>query len=128
MNETDLDEYLSKLPDDQRAVLEKLRQTIMALSPDITELISYSIPSFKYKGRQFVAFAAYPSHWNFLLMSYPLMETFKSEPKRFETDKATIRFTIEKPLPIPLLKKLGNARMAEIDTAISQKKPTKPKR
>ena len=124
MNESDVDEYLSKLPDDQRTVLEKLRQTIRSLSPEITELISYSIPSFKYKGRQFVAFAAYPSHCNFLLMSYPLMETFKSDLRRFETDKATIRFTIEEPLPIPLLKKLVSARRAEIDTALSQKKPT----
>ena len=69
MNETDVDEYLSKLPDDQRAVLEKFRQTIKSLSPEITELISYSIPSFKYKGRQFVAFAAYPTHCNFLPIS-----------------------------------------------------------
>ena len=38
-----------------------------------------------------------------------------------ETDKATIRFKIEKPLPIPLLKKLINARMAEIDSALTQK-------
>ena len=128
MNETEVDEYLSKLPDAQRAVLEKLRQTIKSLSPEITELISYSIPSFKYKGRQFVAFAAYPSHFNFLLMSYPLMETFKSDLRRFETDKATIRFTIVKPLPIPLLKKLVSARLAEIDAALTQKKPAKAKR
>lgn len=128
MNETAVDEYLSKLPDDQRALLEKLRQTIKSLSPEITELISYSIPSFKYKGRQFVAFAAYPTHSNFLLMSYPLMETFKSDLRRFETDKATIRFTIDKPMPIPLLKKLVSARMAEIDAALTQKKPAKAKR
>ena len=125
MNELSVDEYLKKLPDDQRAVLENIRKTIKSLSPEITELISYSIPSFKYKGRQFVAFAAYPTHCNFLLMSYPLMDTFKSELKRFETDKATIRFTVDKPLPISLLKKLVKARMAEIDTALSRKKPEK---
>lgn len=123
MNELSVDEYLKKLPDDQRAVLENIRKTIKSLSPEITELISYSIPSFKYKGRQFVAFAAYPTHCNFLLMSYPLMDTFKSELKRFETDKATIRFTVDKPLPISLLKKLVQARMAEIDSTLSRKKP-----
>jgi uncharacterized protein YdhG (YjbR/CyaY superfamily) len=122
MNEITVDEYLDKLPRDQRTVLEDLRQTIKALSPEITELISYGIPSFKYKGRQFVAFAAYPSHINFLIMSYPIMETFKSDLKRFETDKATIRFTVEKPMPAALLKKLIKARMAEIEAVPAGKK------
>jgi uncharacterized protein YdhG (YjbR/CyaY superfamily) len=122
MNEITVDEYLGKLPRDQRTVLENLRRTIKALSPEITELISYGIPSFKYKGRQFVAFAAYPSHINFLIMSYPIMETFKSDLKRFETDKATIRFTVEKPMPAALLKKLIKARMAEIEAVPAGKK------
>jgi len=122
MNEITVDEYLKKLPKDQQAVLEKLRQTIKSLSAEITELISYGIPSFKYKGRQFVAFAAYPDHINFLIMSYPIMDAFKSDLKRFETDKATIRFTIEKPLPAALLKRLIKARMAEIESVSAGKK------
>lgn len=122
MNEITVDEYLKKLPKDQQAVLENLRQTIKSLSPEITELISYDIPSFKYKGRQFVAFAAYPSHINFLIMSYLIMEAFKSDLKRFETDKATIRFTVEKPLPAMLLKKLIKARMAEIESVSAGKR------
>lgn len=122
MNETTVDEYLAKLPRDQQAALQNLRQTIKALSPEITELISYGIPSFKYKRRQFVAFAAYPSHINFLIMSYPIMEAFKSDLKRFETDKATIRFTVDKPISTALLKKLVKARMAEIDSVSNVKK------
>lgn len=122
MNEMTVDEYLSGLPQDQQTVLENLRQTIKALSPEITELISYDIPSFKYKGRQFVAFAAYPTHCNFLIMSYPLMEAFKADLKRFETDKATIRFPYDKPMSASLVRKLIRARMAEIDSLMSRKK------
>jgi uncharacterized protein YdhG (YjbR/CyaY superfamily) len=125
MTAKDVDAYLEKLPGDQRAVLEDLRRTIKAISPEITELISYDIPSFKYKGRQFVAFAAYPGHCNFLIMSYPIMEAFKSELKRFETDKATIRFTMEKPLPAALLRKLIKARIAEIEAVLTRKKQSK---
>lgn len=122
MNEQTVDEYLDKLPKDQRAVLENLRQTIKTLSPEITELISYGIPSFKYKGRQFVAFAAYPSHINFLIMSYPIMAAFKAELKRFETDKATIRFTFDKPMPVTLVRKLVKARISEIESVLAWKK------
>ena len=121
MTAKDVDDYLKNIPNAQRAVLENIRQSIKALSPEITELISYGIPSFKYKGRQFVAFAAYPTHCNFLIMSYALMDTYKSDLKRFETDKATIRFTVDKPLPTSLLKKLVKARMAELDAVLSRK-------
>jgi uncharacterized protein YdhG (YjbR/CyaY superfamily) len=125
MNEITVDGYLNRLPKDQRTVLENLRQTIRTLSPEITELISYGIPSFKYRGRQFVAFAAYPSHINFLIMSYPIMETFKADLKRFETDKATIRFTFDKPMSVRLVRKLVKARMAEVDAVTNRKKQTK---
>lgn len=121
MTAKDVDDYLKKLPSEQQAVLENVRQSIKAMSPEITELISYGIPSFKYRGRQFVAFAAYPTHCNFLIMSYALMDTYKSDLKRFETDKATIRFTVNKPLPSSLLKKLVKARMAEIDVVLTRK-------
>ena len=121
MTAKDVDDYLKKIPNEQRAVLENIRQSIQALSPEITELISYGIPSFKYKGRQFVAIAAYPTHCNFLIMSYALMDRYKSDLKRFETDKATIRFTVDKPLPSSLLKKLVKARMTEIDAVLTQK-------
>jgi uncharacterized protein YdhG (YjbR/CyaY superfamily) len=125
MTAKDVDDYLKKLPSEQRAALENIRQSIKAMSPEITELISYSIPSFKYKGRQFVAFAAYPTHFNFLIMSYAIMDTYKSELKRFETDKATIRFKVDKPLPASLLKKLVKARMAEIDDMLTRKRASR---
>lgn len=125
MTAKDVEDYLQTLPDDQRAVLEKFHQTIRALSPEITELISYGIPSFKYKGRQFVAWAANPTHCNFIVMSYPIMEMYKSDLKRFEIDKATIRFTIDRPLPASLLKKLVRARMAEIEAVLRRKRQSK---
>lgn len=37
-------------PQEARAALEKLRQTIRAAAPDTTETISYQMPTFKYRG------------------------------------------------------------------------------
>jgi uncharacterized protein YdhG (YjbR/CyaY superfamily) len=125
MTAKNVDEYLEKLPDGQRAVLEDLRQTIKAISPEITELISYDIPSFKYKDRQFVAFAAHPGHCNFFIMSYPIMDAYESDLKRFETDKATIRFIVDNPLPTALLRKLLKARIAEIEAVLTRKEQSK---
>src|SRR5262249_8752141 len=46
-----VDEYLSRLPNDSHAALTKLRATIKSIVPDASEVISYGIPTFKYRGR-----------------------------------------------------------------------------
>ena len=58
----DVDDYLSRVPEDSRVALEKLRQTIKSIVPDAVEVISYQIPTFKYQGRMLVSYAAFAEH------------------------------------------------------------------
>jgi hypothetical protein len=57
-----VEHYLSQLPEEARATLEKLRKTIKAAAPNTTETISYQMPTFKYQGRALVGFAAFKNH------------------------------------------------------------------
>ena len=45
-----IDDYLSRLPDDQRQALEKLRRMIHAAAPKADEAINYQIPMFRHNG------------------------------------------------------------------------------
>lgn len=108
----DIDDYLTAVPEKSRATLEKLRKTIKAAAPKATEAISYRIPTFKYHG-PLVAFAAFPNHCGFYVMSPAVMEAHKEELEAYETSKGTIRFPAGKPLPAALVKKLVKARIAE---------------
>ncbi len=46
-----IDEYLDEVPDKNvRAMLENLRQTIKSVAPSAEEVISYTMPAFKYHG------------------------------------------------------------------------------
>lgn len=105
-----IDDYLSRVPVDQRKALEQLRRTIKSVAPDAEEVISYQIPTFKLNGRMLVSFAAFASHCSFFPGAGPT-ETHKDELKSFATSKGTVRFTPEKPLSAALVKKLVRTRI-----------------
>jgi uncharacterized protein YdhG (YjbR/CyaY superfamily) len=106
-------EYIAGVPQPARSTLYKVRAAIRsAAPPEATETLSYQIPTFKYKG-SLVAFAAFSKHCSFFPMSMSVIRAFKSDLKKFDTSKGTIRFPLDKPLPNGLVKKLVKARAAE---------------
>jgi len=116
---TSIDDYLAKVPEDARAVLEKLRATIKTVAPDAAETISYQVPTFKHHG-SLVGFAAFKEHLSFFLMSTSAMEAHAEELEAYDTSKGTIRFPVDKPLPAALVKKLVRARMKENEARSSR--------
>lgn len=108
-----IEEYLANVSEEQRVALQKLRESIHALVPEATECISYQLPAFRTK-RLLVGFGATKSHCAFYLMSGSTVEAFKEELKGYDTSKGTIRFQAESPLPDELVKRLVEARLAEI--------------
>ena len=108
-----IDEYFSGVNADQRAALQKLRQTIHAAAPKAEECISYGIPAFRLNGRALVFFGAWANHCSFYPGSSTTLKKFRSDLKGFPITKGTIRFSPDNPLPITLVKKLVKARIAE---------------
>jgi uncharacterized protein YdhG (YjbR/CyaY superfamily) len=105
-----IDDYLSRVPAESRAALEKLRRTIKSIAPEALETISYEIPTFKLNGRMLVSFAAFAEHCSFFPGAGPI-ELHKNDLKSFPTSKGTIRFTPDRPLSAPLVKKLVKTRI-----------------
>jgi uncharacterized protein YdhG (YjbR/CyaY superfamily) len=106
-----VDEYIGKVPEPARATLKKLRQIILsAVPPETVELISYRIPSYKYKG-YLIGFAAFAKHCS--LFPGAITEAFKDDLKNFEISRGTIRFPPDKPPSAALLKKIIKARIAQ---------------
>ena len=110
---TSVDEYLANVPEPARSTLRKVRATIRSIAPaETTEVVSYKIPTFKYKG-MLVAFAAFTNHCSLFALSGSVQEQFKGELKGYATSKGTIRFPVDKPLPASLLKKLVKAKIVQ---------------
>ena len=106
-----VDEYLTSLPEESRATLEKVRKTIRAAAPMASEGISYQMPMYKHHG-MVIGFAAFKNHCS-VFPGAQAVATHKDELKSYETSKGTIRFPIGKPLPAALLKKIVKTCIAE---------------
>lgn len=106
-------EYLHATPPRARAALQSLRKTIKAAAPGAVETISYGMPAFKYEGRALVYYAAFANHCSFFPASTAVIADYKKELEPWKTSKGTIQFTVEKPLPATLVKKLVKARIRQ---------------
>ncbi len=104
-------EYISFHPEIVQVQLKKLHQTIKKAAPLAEEMISYQMPAFKFH-RALVYFAAYKNHIGF----YPTgssITSFKKELSAYESSKGTVRFPIDKPLPLPLIARMVKFRVKE---------------
>ncbi|HXH26582.1 MAG TPA: DUF1801 domain-containing protein [Candidatus Acidoferrum sp.] len=108
-----IDNYLAKLPSDQKAALEQVRAVVAQTVPDAEEVISYGMPGFKYKGSYLVGFAAFKDHLSLFPTSHPV-EELQSKLVDFKLSKGTIQFTPEKPIPEPIIRQLLAIRLRDI--------------
>jgi uncharacterized protein YdhG (YjbR/CyaY superfamily) len=104
-----------------KEVQDKLefRATIKTAAPGAQERISYEMPYYYYKGR-LVYFGLSKKHIG-LYIPTPVVEEHKSELKGYETRKATVRFPLNKKLPVSLIKKLIKVRIKKNDEAERKK-------
>lgn len=113
MTGSPIDTYLSNLPPTQRETLETLRAHLHTLVPGATEVISYRLPTLRYRNRMIVSFGASGSHCALYVLSNTLLEPFREQLRGFQTGKGTVRFSPEHPIPPALVEALVRAKMAE---------------
>jgi uncharacterized protein YdhG (YjbR/CyaY superfamily) len=111
VNYSTVDEYISLFPPEIRSGLELLRKTIRKAAPKAKEVISYHMPAYKLK-TVLVYFAATKDHYGFYPTSSPVI-AFKEELKPYDTSKGTIRFPLNKPIPVKLVRDIVKFRAME---------------
>jgi uncharacterized protein YdhG (YjbR/CyaY superfamily) len=114
-----VDEYISNAPKDTQAKLSQLRGAIRTAAPKAEEGISYGMPYYSYKGR-LVYFQLWKKHIG-LYVPTPVLEEHKRELQGYYAAQATVRFPLNKKLPITLIKKLVRARVRKNDEAKKRK-------
>jgi uncharacterized protein YdhG (YjbR/CyaY superfamily) len=106
-----IDDYIATFPEEIQKVLEELRATIKAAAPTAEEIISYGMPCFALKGN-LVYFAVAKNHIGFYPTSSGI-QAFKDELSIYKGAKGSVRFPKNMPLPLELISKIVEFRVAE---------------
>ena len=104
-------EYIQAAPREARKKLREIRACIRAAAPGAEESLKWGMPAFSYR-RILVTFAAFKHHIGF----YPTpsaVKAFAEDLSKFKTAKGSIQFPLDKPLPLPLVRKITEFRVRE---------------
>lgn len=108
-----VDAYMAGLPDDRRAAMEQLRETIRTAAPDATEAISYNMPAFRLDGRFFVSYEAFKRHYSLFPWTDEMVQELGDEVKPYAVGKGTLRFPASEPIPLDLVTRIIQIRKRE---------------
>lgn len=113
-----IDAYIAAAPEAVRERLEAIRATIRAAAPEAVEAIKYRLPTFVL-GKNLVHFGAFRNHVGFYPTSSGI-EHFTEELRDFATSRGAVQFPHDRPLPLDLVRRIVEFRVAEV---LSSSKP-----
>jgi uncharacterized protein YdhG (YjbR/CyaY superfamily) len=104
-------DYILAAPIHTRKKLREMHACIRKSAPGATGGLKWGMPAFSYK-RILVTFAAFQHHIGF----YPTpsaVKAFAKDLAKFKTASGSIQFPLDRPLPLPLIRKITAFRLQE---------------
>jgi uncharacterized protein YdhG (YjbR/CyaY superfamily) len=106
--------YIAAQPKRAQTQLRRLRSAIRKTVPAAIEGMAYGIPGYKLDGRVLLYFAAWKRHYAVYPATAAVQEACARELAKYELGKGTIRFPIDKPVPVTLVAKVAKVRAGEV--------------
>ena len=106
-----IEEYIYTAPADVQQRLWDLHESIKTAAPGAKEDLKWSMPAYSYQ-KILVTFAVFKKHTGF----YPMpsaIKAFAKELAKYKTAEGSVQFPHDKPLPVPLIKKIVRFRVKE---------------
>ncbi len=107
-----IDDYIKQFDPGLRKELERIRSIAKRLLPGCEEIISYRMPTLKYKGKSIIGFYVHKNH----IGIYPFSGSVVSKIKGLENyggTKSAIHEKFGQPLPDALIEKVIRERMKQ---------------
>lgn len=113
-----IDAYIAAQPEEVRALLSKVRETIHAAAPNAAEKISWRMPTF-WQGENLIHFAAFKKH----LGIYPgdlSLVPFEERLAGYHRTKGAIQFPYDKPIDYELISDITKWRVDTVEGGRAQ--------
>lgn len=122
-----IDEYIKSFPKEVQVKLKEFRLVIKKTisvnlkikNLKVEEAIKYGIPTLRLNNKNIVHFGGFKSHVSFFPGSEPI-EYFKKDLLKYETSKGTIKFNLDKKLPVTLIAKITKFRVTQLCDKMSK--------
>ena len=102
-----VDEYLASFPESVQQILRQVRLAIREAVPEAEEVVSYQIAAYRLRGF-FLYFAGFKKHYSlFCPHSDLLFESFKAQLSSYDVSKSKIRFSLDQPVPVDLIRSMA---------------------
>ena len=113
-NAANVEEYIKTTPEMQRSKLIQIHNLIKEAVPEREEKISYDMPTFKYRGKVLLHFAAQKHHIGLYAFPESNIE-FLERLKPYKTGRGSIQFPNIEELPLALISDIIQFRIETID-------------
>jgi uncharacterized protein YdhG (YjbR/CyaY superfamily) len=112
-----VDEYIAAQPDAIQDILVRVRTAIRQALPEVEEVISYKMPTYKLNGEPVLHLAAWKRHYSLYAGTAGVAAAFQRELAPYEIIKGTIRFPLSQPVPVTLIERIAKFRAREVTKA-----------
>ncbi len=103
--------YIKSFPSAEAKMLRALRQAIVKAAPKAVEKMSYGMVGYKLGGRPLVYFGGFKKHIGFFPAG-PVPTSIKAA-KKYQVGKGTMRFGLDKEVPLGLVGRVVKYRVKE---------------
>lgn len=104
-----VERYIGALPPDVAFIMERVRETIRGVAPNVTEGIKYTMPLFQYDDTYL-----YVGAWKKHIGLYPVHAgdpALEADLAPYRSTKDTVQFKYDKPVPYELIARIARARI-----------------
>lgn len=109
-------DYTMSLPSEFRPRFRALRSSLRAGAPDAVDGFSYGIPSLMLHGKTVIWYAAWKHHVGLYPIGADIARTHAAALKPYARSTGTVRFPLDEPLPLALVRQLVQARRADLES------------